>query len=410
MPASSMKPMGCGRVGRAQLVVGVALAAMVCVSTAGCTGSRTVSGPRDRSPISTAPELSTTSPPSSSGRLSVKTLVRLKLSGQRSVAALRIFGHYLSWVACTGCSERGQADQLFVADLSQRTVGAVAGTRWPHGTIDWTAGTDEFVAWDDVSRVPSDLHPRVAWTIHAMDLRTRRRWVVASSHGHLTKFIPLLHANAGRLVWVAPDPDGRTSDLVVDALRSRRTAIVKRQVLAFDARLWNRWVVYDDDWPPGRPGANLESPPKHREVYAVPVSGGPAIDLGGHHQANAPGVGSGYVVWGEPMYGDQQTIWVRRLSGGPARLVYRGGNVQREVGRAFVALWPNVGPLKVVPVHPGADPGPPVVIDGGQPIYVPAHFAVSGNRLAHATVEHQDDIAPLITVEVDQIQPSHPTQ
>lgn len=320
---------------------------------------------------------------------------------------MRVFGHYLSWAACTGCSESDPTDQLFVADLSTHTVRAVAVTRWPHGTIDWTAGTGGFVAWDDVSRVPSDLHPRVAWTINAMDLRTHRRWVVASSHRHLTTFIPLLHANAGRLVWVAPDPDGRTNDLVVYDLHSRRTTIARRRLLAFDASLCGRWVVYDDDWPPGRPGANLDSPPKHREVYAVPVRGGRRIDVGGHHQATTPGAGSGYVVWGEPMYGDQQSIWVRRLGGGPPRLVYRGGNVQREVGRSFVALWPNVGPLKVVPVHPGSDPGPAVVIDGREPIYVPAHFAVSGDRLAHATVEHHDG-GPLITVEVDRIQPSRP--
>lgn len=391
---------------RVRARLGIFWVAALILLTAGCTGETASriqpSGPT-RSPSVTPGRVSTTTTtvPTPTARVRWAVEKTIPLPRQADVANIALFGHYLAWDS--NRVEGVVPTTLYVEDLATDKIRMVAHTEWAQGDLSWQVGTGDYVVWLDDSAEPTDEEPNTLWRMWAENLVTGRRWLLAKNSGVPLGSGPLPEANDGRVLWLRPDQDGRTRDIVLYDLSTDTETVPVRHVLAFNAYVSAGRIIYDDDDPPHQAGANLKSPPKTREVYSIPLHGGAATDIGGNRNAHSPQVWGSYATWGEPKYGDQHSIWSAPVDGSaPARIAYRGTNVQQAPGADFIAFWTEGNGLYVTALN-GTTRGTDVQARGEQE-YVPAHFSPQGHRLAFATVRNFGQPDELITLHVDRIE------
>lgn len=380
-----------------------------CTSTAMPASKVRTTSPLKNSAISPVTPSRTTPIPTSAptvvqpaAKISYRLITSTPLPSERSVTNIALFGHYLAWDGCTGCTESHQPTTLYVEDLHTKKVMLVAHTAWTGGELSWQVGTGDYIVWTDQSGVPTEGMVNPQWSMWAQDLATGKRWLIARNHGSPPSPGPLPQSAEGVVVWTRDDADHRTEDVMVQDLATRTTRVVVHQVLPFTASITAARIVYDDTFPPDQPGANLDAPPKAREVYSVPLAGGHPTDLGGSHDAHSPSAGGSWATWGEPKYGDQHTIWAAPADGSnPAHLVYRGLNLQQAPGDRFLAFWNESNGVFVT----GIDRNTPVINaqPPGEQNYVPAHFSAFGDALAFATVQHMEEPNELVTLRIDRI-------
>jgi hypothetical protein len=379
-------------------IVPVAFAAALAISLAGCSNS--VSSTTG-TPATSSEALPTTSSAPSSAGMAVTDEWSVPLPSLKAVTLLQLFGRHIAFAACRRCTDADHANALYVTTIgSTRAPEMIARSQWRRGEIGWQVGTGDTVVWLDLARMPEQEQP-VPWRLWAENLDTRRRWLVARNRPHETW--PLPNAGKGRIVWVQGDPDGHTRDILTINTRTRRMHTVIRHVLAFNAVVAGRRVVYDDNWPPGEPHANLNRPPRTREVYSVPLAGGHVVDLGGDHHAHSPFAAGKWAVWGQPKYGDQHSLWAAPADGSaPAHLIARTANVGTlSGGDGFVAFWPERGGVRVAGVARSTEI---VKIEPhGSRTYVPARFSADGHLVGFATIIHEGHANELITIRVVRV-------
>lgn len=380
-------------------MAGLAMVAAALLGTAAGCGSLSPG----QTPSSHPDERPASAPPSGAAApgLTASEIASLPLPGLNDVTQVRVAGDRVAFAACHHCSNSDFADTLYTASLRPQRITEVARSDWPSGEIGWQGLTGDRLAWLDLAHVPREGAPLGDWRLWIENLGSGRRRLLATNDGPDDPF-PLPEAAGGSFVWLRASDGGHTRSVVVLQPEARRPHTVARHVLAFTAWPAGDRVVYDDGWPPGRPGASLSRPVRRREVFSVPIGGGTATDLGGGHTAHLPVAAGTWAVWGQPEYGDQGSIWGAPADGSSKpRELARTTSVGISGGDGFAAFWKESEGIFVVGTTTAA--GIQNVEPRASQTYIPAHFAASGHELVYATVTGARTAHQLVTCHVVRV-------
>ncbi len=254
---------------------------------------------------------------------------RRELSVPNAVADhLALFGRH--WLAYATGSSQARTTDLELVNLATGVRRVVARSQWPrHGVLDWVEGTGNFVSWTDEASIPSDGDPYVRWTLHAEDLLTGHRFLIArSAPGHPSP-TPIPRAGDGYLTW--GKVVGQHLALYAERLSTqRRTRVVRSATYLTDSGVTRGWLVYDT----GRRSRLMEAP----------LTGGQDRELPRAERAANPRADCGNVVWelhsqaGD--YGDPVALYespVRQPR--PLRVIHGANAGNAVVGADFIAYW-----------------------------------------------------------------------
>lgn len=183
--------------------LGTAAALVAAAVCAGCGGAPTKGappGPTHPTPSSTAPASTATS------QLHVTT-VRLHRDASVGPGAINEAGD----VAWTEGPKRGTENRVVLLRHGSSTPETVAASAWRDGLINWVALTRSWMVYVDQSAVQGDTAPNVDWVIHANNLETKQKLVLARSP-RANPWVPWIAAGAGGVTWATASPS-RNADL-----------------------------------------------------------------------------------------------------------------------------------------------------------------------------------------------------
>src|SRR5688572_616728 len=225
----------------------------------------------------------------------VTSLADIAVSARLS--SLRIWGHYLAYVA--------DRRSVVVCDLDTgRVLEAASVEGESQAVLDYVVGAGDVVVYSRLSHVPNvtGRDAFAEWTIESFDLRTGHRRVVARSgaEGSVDTRYEFLPTPAAEWPWVTwtkateADDDGQSGSGAVHTL---------------DLRSGQERVVAPGSRRPGRVGVSRgtvvfdgtvegEPDPARRDLYAVPADGSaPPRRLTTQGRVRSPIVRDGLIAW-----------------------------------------------------------------------------------------------------------------
>lgn len=304
-----------------------------------------------------------------------------------SLAGVQRAGHLAlssEWVAFSGCQACQDTDsppnEVFAIRLPSSTPVVVARTAFPAGQTDWVELDGDTLIYTDQSRTQSDSQQSVIWTLNSINLRTRARTVLDSSHGQRNNWLPEPRTGQGYVAWVGKPAhdtgDGGTLTVArVDG--SDRHVVLSQHIESSNLSINDGVCVFDAGPLPTSPTA-----PTSRNVYAVPLAGGTAQQLSHDGRAVNPTAFHGHVIWSEPAVNDTESIHTVALDSPSApRQIFDGVNYQDVLGNGFIVFnVANSSQLDVISL----DGGPPLTLTKDES--VPLRVATSGDVFAYGTI------------------------
>lgn len=182
--------------------LGTAAALVAAAVCAACGGTATDTSPSSPQRPSASPSSTATSTPTSQLHLST---VKLRRDANVGPAAINANGD----VAWTEGPRHSTENRVELLRHGSTTPATVARSAWREGLINWVALSGPWVVYVDQSAVQGEVHgPNVDWVIHANNLDTKQKLVLARSP-RANPWVPWIRAGAGGVTWATASPSQR---------------------------------------------------------------------------------------------------------------------------------------------------------------------------------------------------------
>ncbi|HEY4267292.1 MAG TPA: hypothetical protein VGM94_03775 [Galbitalea sp.] len=227
----------------------------------------------------------------------------------------------------------GPRSTVFSRDLTTGQTSLVARSGFAHGMFagavavgSWTVVVDQ-TGW----RSPED--PRARWRVIAIDSRSHRRVVLATSGRGVTALIPVLKASDGLAYWTSAEADRSARESVWRAGWSKPRLLLRNaQMVPASESVGNDSMSFVG--PGAKPGATLAS----ADCWQIPITGGhpgPWTTSGLAMSCSADGPNE---AWTEHIEAHPKKVPAEGMSDEPYRLWLRiGGSAPRLVSQGYMS-------------------------------------------------------------------------